>query len=128
MKNNYTLHEKALVLYDLLIKREDWTTQETICELLPEYFPAKKSASATTLNRQIYDAMYYINDNFDLIVINDNKRRYKIANEDEAIEFIKTQTMRYAKGFKRIHKVSKKIKTDGAFDLFKNLYVEVFRQ
>lgn len=124
-----TINDKAAALLDYLKTKPTkmWTTQEEIIFMLPEYFKAKKTSTATTLDRAIYSAMQLINQSGEILVINNGKRAYKVATKEEAVQYAKSLINKHAKGMKRAWNVLKVIKLDNSYDLLDENFKQIFR-
>lgn len=118
---------KALLNYLIAMPKNKWTTQEEIIVMLPEFFTAQHSNTATTLDRSIHSCVDFINQQGEYIIANNGKRAYKIATEEDAKDYIKRLFKKYAKGFKRVHQIVRVMKLDNTFDLLKNEFNEVFK-
>lgn len=123
-----TIEQKSAALLDYLktMPTDKWTTQEEIIVMLPQYFTAQKTNTATTLDRSIHSCVDYINQHGEYIIANNGRRAYKIASEEDAKDYIGRLFKKYAKGFKRAHQIVRVMKLDNTFDLLKNDFNEIF--
>jgi len=113
---------KVKALYNfLLLYPDEYVSEETICESLPGSFPANhKAKSHTTLNRQIWDAVNFINQSisgFEKIILNNRKRQYKVANREDLKIYLSREHKLLRKKYNRLNQIAYKASLDGVADL-----------
>lgn len=115
--------EQVKALYDLLLSYPDeYVTQEAICALLPDYYPATiNPKGGTTINRDIGRAVDIINrsapSEYEKLIVGNNKRAYKIANAEECKEARQHQWKLIILRIKRVKHLESKEKLNGTVDL-----------
>ena len=119
------MKSKALALYNLLLQHPyEYVSEELICSSLPSHFPASPTTtSCTTLNRAIWDAVQLINNSMDndfkFIVVNNRKRQYKIASEEDLKRYLGREHKLLSKKYKRLNQITYKASLNGIGDLDK---------
>lgn len=119
------MKSKALALYNLLLQHPyEYVSEELICSSLPNDFPASpNTTSCTTLNRAIWDAVQLINNSMDndfkFIVVNNRKRQYKIASEEDLKRYLGREHKLLSKKYKRLSQITYKASLNGVGDLGK---------
>lgn len=112
------LSNNAQKLLDFLLETPDlWVSQEDICTNLPNEFKAKIPKKGSCICRDIWTAVNEINEKTNIEVLI-NKRRYKIATKEEAIQAL--QKLWYNSiqpKIDRVNRLKEKINTDGRGDL-----------
>lgn len=91
------LHERradALLDYLSALPDDHWASEEEIIAALPEYFISKPRPNATSLDGNIYAAMNLINKRGGVIVVNNNRRAYKLATKEDAEAFKKNTSIK----------------------------------
>lgn len=116
-------NEQVKALYNLLLKYpEEFVSQEVICAMLPDYYPAKiNPKGGTTINRDIGRAIEIINKSapseYEKLIVCNNKRAYKVANDEECKKARQHQWKLIILRIKRVKNLEKKEKLNGTVDL-----------
>lgn len=104
----------------------EFISEEVIIANLPGYFKVTPTTTSTTLDRSIHACANYINKQGEYIIANNNKRGFKIANEEEAKEYVTKLFKKHAKGFKKAHALAKSMKLHGTYDLFQQQFINMY--
>ncbi len=104
----------------------EFISEEVIIANLPAYFKATPTTTGTTLDRSIHACAKYINKQGEYIIANNNKRGFKIANPEEAKEYVTKLFKKHANGFKNAHALAKNMKLHGTYDLFQQQFINMY--
>lgn len=114
---------KAKALYEFLLEYPDeYVSEEAICTVLNDHFPPSNNRLGhTTLNRDIWNAVQFINnpvnDEFPFIVLNNRRRQYKIATEKDLAIYLSHEHKLLSKKYKRLKQITQKAALNGVADL-----------
>ena len=120
MKMDAFTQERQVALYDYLISRGDqWTSMEQVTDSI-SYYPAfftgyyHNSAARRILTKDIH--AINSSDTYFKIIISSNDG-IKLATEEEAYSFLKSETKEIFKKLKAVRKMKTKIARDQQIDL-----------
>lgn len=116
----------ALLNYLSTLPEDYWASEEEIIAALPGVFVAKPRPNATTLDGNIYQAMNLINKRGGVIVVNNNKRCYKIATKTDAKSVQRQYIQKGIRAFTRAANIGKMAKKHGTYNLFTDGFIDVF--
>ncbi len=123
------LHERradALLDYLSALPDDHWASEEEIIAALPEYFISKPRPNATSLDGNIYAAMNLINKRGGVIVVNNNRRAYKLATKEDAEAFKKQYIDKGIRAFVRAANIGNIAKKHNTFDLITESFHKIF--